>query len=85
MPRIVVTTDPTAFSSDASVWLDEDVQAVHLSTGHAAAQLVERLAWAISDAEGAEDEQADPRVRPGRQLGRHRSATRSRRQDRVRA
>lgn len=35
--------------------LEERVHSVHLSSGHAAAQLVERLAWAVSDAEHAED------------------------------
>jgi hypothetical protein len=54
MPRIIVTTDPSQLPEDAPVLLDERVHAVHLSTGHAAAQLIERLAWAISDAEDAE-------------------------------
>jgi hypothetical protein len=54
MPRIIVTTDPPEQSDESSVLLDELVHSVHLSTGHAAAQLVERLAWAISDAEEAE-------------------------------
>jgi hypothetical protein len=57
MPRIIVTTDPflpREPREDASVLLDEHVHSVHLSTGHAAAQLIERLAWAITDAEAAE-------------------------------
>jgi hypothetical protein len=62
MPRIIVTTDTTEQTHEASVLLDELVQTVHLSTGHAAAQLVERLAWAISDAEEAERARSD-RVR----------------------
>jgi hypothetical protein len=59
MPRIIVTTDPVSSElTDATpVLLEEHVHSVHLSTGHAAAQLVERLAWAISDAEHAEGEQ----------------------------
>jgi hypothetical protein len=77
MPRVIITTDPSPFPADASIWLDERVQSVHLSTDHAAAQFVERLAWAIGDAENAEDERADPRVRPGRQPRSSRSATRS--------
>jgi hypothetical protein len=85
MPRIIVTTDPTAFSADASVWLDEQVHSVHLSTDHAAAQFVERLAWAISDAEDAAGEQADHRVRRGPPPRRRGSAPRSRSQARVRA
>ena len=85
MPRIIVTTDPSPYSADASVWLDEHVQSVHLSTDHAATQFVERLAWAISDAENADSEHADHRVRPTRQPRRSRSATRSRSQLRVRS
>jgi hypothetical protein len=50
MPRIIVTTDPSQLADEAPVLLDESVHSVHLSTGHAAAQLVERLSWAISDA-----------------------------------
>ena len=59
MPRIIVTTDTAPPSREASVLLDELVQTVHLSSGHAAAQLVERLAWAISDAEDAERTRGD--------------------------
>ena len=54
MPRIIVTADPPQLPDDAPVLLDESVHSVHLSTGHAASQLVERLAWAISDAEDLE-------------------------------
>jgi hypothetical protein len=54
MPRIIVTTDPSQLSADVPVLLDEQVHSVHLSTGHAASQLVERIAWAISDAENVE-------------------------------
>ncbi|HEX4187868.1 MAG TPA: hypothetical protein VHY83_08235 [Solirubrobacteraceae bacterium] len=54
MPRIIVTTDSSQKIDDGSTLLDERVQSVHISTEHAAAQLVERLAWAISDAESAE-------------------------------
>ena len=56
MPRIIVTAEPVSSRrTDAPILLDEQVQSVHLSSGHAASQLVERLAWAISDAEDAED------------------------------
>jgi hypothetical protein len=54
MPRIIVTTDPPSQTGEDPVLLDERVNSVHLSTDHAAAQLVERLAWAIGDAERAE-------------------------------
>ena len=42
-------------TDESPVLLEEHVHSVHLSSGHAAAQLVERLAWAVSDAEHAED------------------------------
>jgi hypothetical protein len=73
MPRIIVTTDSPEPSERvpeqperSTVLFDELVQSVHLSTGHAAAQLVERLAWAISDAEDAERARTDrPRAGDG--------------------
>jgi hypothetical protein len=57
MPRIIVTTDPVGAShgtvdrDDIPVLLDERVDSVHLSDDHAAEQLIERLAWAVNDAE----------------------------------
>jgi hypothetical protein len=51
MPRIIVTTDQNRDAVGQPILLDEHVRSVHLSTDHAAAQLVERLAWAIVDAE----------------------------------
>src|ERR1700685_1214224 len=55
MPRIIVTTGPVSSPvSDAPVLLDEHVHSAHLSDDPAAAQLIERLAWAINDAEDAE-------------------------------
>ena len=54
MPRIIVTTDSSKKIDDGSTLFDERVQSVHISTEHAAQQLVERLAWAIRDAESAE-------------------------------
>lgn len=79
MPRVIVTTDSSQLPDDAPVLLDEQVYSVHLSTGHAAAQLVERLAWAVRDAEGAESARQDQRATPLQQsprlaLSKHRSA-----------
>jgi hypothetical protein len=70
MPRITVTAEPLSSqrASDAPVLLDEQVQSVHLLSDHAAAQLVERLAWAISDAEDTEIE-LSARPRRGRPAG----------------
>jgi hypothetical protein len=53
MARILVTADPRN-RRDAPVVLDERVLSIHLSDGHAADQLIERLGWAISDAEELE-------------------------------
>lgn len=50
MARIIVTADPSN-RSDEPVLLEERVYPVHLSSDHSAAQLIQRLAWAISDAE----------------------------------
>jgi hypothetical protein len=63
MPRIIVTTDPVSseLTDETPLLLDEHVDSVHLSTGHAAAQLVERLAWAVKDAESAEGERPSTR------------------------
>ncbi|HYB24695.1 MAG TPA: hypothetical protein VED41_12915 [Solirubrobacteraceae bacterium] len=66
-------------SEQTPVLLDEHVHSVHLSSGHAAAQLVERLAWAIKDAESAETvRRLERRVRQERQLRGRASAARSR-------
>jgi len=54
MPRVIVTTEPSQRCGDAPVLLDERVDSVHLSYDLAAAQLIERIAWAVSDAEHAE-------------------------------
>jgi hypothetical protein len=60
MARIIVTTDSQprspipASSGDATVTLDERVDSVHLCDDHASAQLIERLAWAVTDAEDAQ-------------------------------
>jgi hypothetical protein len=57
MARIIVTTDPAErgravqMSPDTPVLLDERVDSVHLCDEHAAEQLIERLAWAVTDAE----------------------------------
>jgi hypothetical protein len=50
MARIIVTTDPTT-QEDAPVMLDERVYSIHLEDDHTSAQLIERLGWAINDAE----------------------------------
>jgi hypothetical protein len=50
MARIIVTTDPTTDHA-APVLLDESVYSVHLDNDHNSAQVIERVGWAITDAE----------------------------------
>lgn len=59
MARIIVTVDHRA-GSGAPVLLEESVAPIHLSTDHAAGQLIERLAWALADAERLERDASDP-------------------------
>jgi len=60
MPRVLVTTDQSE-RAGATVLLDEQLHAVHLANDHAAMQFMERLGWAISDAEDAERDRGDRR------------------------
>jgi len=55
MPRVMVITDDGPAPS--VMLLDEQVSSIHLDSEHAARQFIERLGWAISDAEDAEREQ----------------------------
>ncbi len=67
MPRVIVTTNLPP-RGEPAVLLDEHLSTVHLSSDHSAAQLVERLSWAIRDAEQAElDRLARPLI--GEQAG----------------
>jgi hypothetical protein len=56
MAKIIVTADEKT-QDVPTVLLEESVYSVHLSTGHAAGQLIERLDWALRDAEALEDAQ----------------------------
>jgi hypothetical protein len=68
MARIIVTPDQN-IPGAAPVLLDESVYSVHLSTGHAAMQLIERLSWALNDAEAIERARPN-RIAPRRQRNR---------------
>ncbi len=85
MPRVIVTTDTSPAPANASVWLDEHVCSVHLSTDHAAAQFVERLAWAISDAENFDPAHSGHLARPSRPPRGQSTEARSRGPRRIRA
>ena len=50
MARIIVTTDQTTQDA-APVLLDESVYSIHLDNDRDAEQLIERVGWAITDAE----------------------------------
>ena len=52
VPRIIVTTDPP--DPDGPVTLDEQVDTVHVDSDHASRQLLDRVVWAIHDAERVE-------------------------------
>jgi len=53
MPRVTVTTE-TGNERGRSILLSECVGPVHMENEHSSLQFLERLAWAISDAEDAE-------------------------------
>jgi hypothetical protein len=67
MARIIVTADPTGGrTTGGGVLLDERVSSIHLADGHAAEQLIERLAWAVTDAEESESARSMAADRPRR-------------------
>ncbi len=52
MPRIIVIADTLRRTNiDAPVLMDEEVQPIHLADEHASHQLIERMAWAVVDAQ----------------------------------
>jgi hypothetical protein len=53
MARIIVTADSPTDALGARLY-EERVNALLLESAHASAQLLERLAWAVADAEEAE-------------------------------
>jgi hypothetical protein len=56
MARIIVTTEPSE-RPDRAVLLDERIYPDHLCDDHAAAQLIERIGWAVADADDVEHTQ----------------------------
>jgi hypothetical protein len=60
MPQIVVMTD-AAPSREATVLLRERVTPSDLDSNHFSAQLVERLGWALVDADDFEHSSSGPR------------------------
>ena len=62
MPRMLVITE-SLDRSDREVMLDEHVATSDLDSDHFAAQLVERIGWALGDAETAERRPRAPAMR----------------------
>jgi hypothetical protein len=54
MPQIIVTADRGAALGEGTVMLRERVTVADLESEHFATQLVERLGWAVADADEAE-------------------------------
>jgi hypothetical protein len=54
MPAIIVQSNGST-EQDTDVLLYEDVQPEHLASDHHAAQLIERVGWAVSEAKDAEE------------------------------
>jgi hypothetical protein len=53
VPTIIVLSNQTA-NQDSAVVLSENVQPEHMASNHHAAQLIERVGWAVTDAKKAE-------------------------------
>lgn len=63
MPQILVVTDPAEKDASTVVYR-ERIVSTDLESDHFSGQLVERVGWAVRDAD--ELEQKDPRTRPSR-------------------
>ena len=62
MPQIIVTADPaTDRESDPVMW-QERINVADFESDHFGAQLVERLGWAVSDADDVERSSGTPRA-----------------------
>jgi hypothetical protein len=59
MPQIIVTADRTGDRNEAPVLLRERVNVTDFESDHFAAQLVQRLGWAVGDADEAERDVGD--------------------------
>jgi hypothetical protein len=53
VPTIIVISNESA-DHDSAVVLSENIQPEHLASIHHAAQLMERVGWAVTDAKEAE-------------------------------
>jgi len=53
MPRIIVMSEPNV-EPEGAITLDERVSSADLRSGHHSAQLIERVGWAVHDADDVE-------------------------------
>lgn len=53
MPRIIVMSDQGT-AGEGAITLDEQVTSADLRSGHHSAQLIERVGWAVHDADDPE-------------------------------
>ena len=75
MARVVVTDD-----SGDRVLMDEQVQKVHLENRHSSLQMIERLVWAVEDADGDREPSAIPSLGARRDCRPPRDSQQDRRQ-----
>jgi hypothetical protein len=54
VPTIIVLSNQSA-DQDSTVVLSENIQPEHLADQHHAAQLIERVGWAVTDAKEVEE------------------------------
>jgi hypothetical protein len=57
VPTIIVMSNESV--EDSAVVFSENVQPEHLASKHHAAQLIERVGWAVTDAKNAEAKSAE--------------------------
>jgi len=62
MPQIIVTADRGSKPDDGAIMLRERINVSDLESDHFAAQLVERVGWAVSDAHEVEQDRPAARV-----------------------
>ena len=54
MARVIVVPDPSYTRDSQTVLMDERVAPEHLDSEHSSKQFIERIAWAIADAQNYE-------------------------------
>ena len=88
MPQIIVTADRGAAFGEGAVTLRERVSVADFESEHFATQLVERLGWAVGDADDVErigevEAPAEPSTNPGEPMAEPAEPRRTRRTPRA--